>query len=214
MFEGEGMKIDVGMLDCQVAMLTYQAAYHLHSGEDPGRQGSGHASIPTYRSFATANDTGLVITANTERMWKGLCDVLDLVDLTEDPRFLTNDDRFKNRDTLWPILEEAFQKREAKDWVPMLLEAGVPVGEVNNLEDALNDPQVRHRNMVLELENEAGDQVRVAGNPVKFRDTEEPPHRYPPALGADTRAALCDVLGLTETEFETYRNDGIVREHS
>jgi crotonobetainyl-CoA:carnitine CoA-transferase CaiB-like acyl-CoA transferase len=211
---GKGKFIDISMLDCQVAMLTYQAAYHLHSGDVPGRQGSGHASIPTYRSFATANDTGLVITANTERMWKGLCDVLGLAALTDDPRFITNDDRFNNREALWPLLEDAFLKREAKDWVPLLLDAGVPVGEVNNLADALNDPQVRHRNMVLQLEDDQGNQARVAGNPIKFRDTAEPPHHYPPGLGADTRTALCGVLGLSEAEYEAFRNDGIVCERS
>lgn len=211
---GKGKFIDISMLDCQVAMLTYQAAYHLHSGDVPGRQGSGHASIPTYRSFATANDTGLVITANTERMWKGLCDVLGLAALTDDPRFITNDDRFNNREALWPLLEDAFLKREAKDWVPLLLDAGVPVGEVNNLADALNDPQVRHRNMVLELEDDQGNHARVAGNPIKFRDTAELPHQYPPGLGADTRTALCGVLGLSEAEYEAFRNDGIVCERS
>ena len=209
---GRGKFIDISMLDCQVAMLTYQAAYYLHSGDVPGRQGSGHESIPTYRSFAAANGTGLVITANTERMWKGLCEVLGCVELTEDPRFVTNDDRFQNREALWPILEDAFQKREAKQWVPLLLDAGVPVGEVNTVADALDDPQVRHRNMVIELENDQGDRARVAGNPIKFRDVDEAPHRYPPALGADTRAALCEVLGLNETEYEAYRKDGIVRE--
>ena len=134
--------------------------------------------------------------------------------MTEDPRFITNDDRFKNRDVLWPLLEQAFLQREAKDWVPLLLEAGVPVGEVNTVADALNDPQVRHRNMVLELENEQGDRARVAGNPIKFRGDDEAPHHYPPSLGADTRAALCEALGLSDAEYETYRQNGIVREQS
>jgi crotonobetainyl-CoA:carnitine CoA-transferase CaiB-like acyl-CoA transferase len=137
-----------------------------------------------------------------------------LSDLTEDPRFLTNDERFANRAALGPLLEQAFLRKEARDWVPLLLEAGVPVGEVNTLADALDDPQVRHRNMVLALENAAGDRARVAGNPVKFRGAAEPPHRYPPALGGDTRETLCGLLGLSEAEYETYRKDGIVRERT
>ncbi|MDC0033330.1 CoA transferase [Alphaproteobacteria bacterium] len=211
---GKGKFIDISMLDCQVAMLTYQAAYYLHSDEIPGRQGSGHESIPTYRSFAAANNTELVITANTERMWKGLCEVLGLAKLIEDSRFVTNDDRFKNREALWPLLDKAFQQREAAEWVPFLLDAGVPVGEVNTVADALKDPQVRHRNMVLELVNENGDLARVTGNPIKFRGIDEGPHQYPPSLGADTRAALCEVLGLSDVEYETYRKGGIVREQS
>jgi crotonobetainyl-CoA:carnitine CoA-transferase CaiB-like acyl-CoA transferase len=209
---GKGTFIDISMLDCQVAMLTYQAAYYLHSDAVPGRQGRGHESIPTYRSFAAANDTELVITANTERMWKGLCSVLQRDDLTEDPRFLTNDDRFRNRAALWPILEQAFQQKEAKEWVPLLLDAGVPVGEVNTLAESLNDPQVRHRNMVLDLDNDAGDHVRVAGNPIKFRGTAEPPYRFPPALGQHSRTVLCDLLGLSQREYDVFRKAGIVRE--
>ena len=209
---GKGKFVDISMLDCQVAMLTYQAAYYLHSDEVPGRQGSGHESIPTYRSFAAANDTELVITANTERMWQGLCGVLGRENLTEDPRFLKNDDRFKNREALWPILEEAFQAKEAKEWVPLLLEAGVPVGEVNTVADALADPQIAHRNMVLELENEAGDRARVAGNPIKFQNVQEPPHQYPPALGEHNRAALQSILGLSDSEYDSLHGAGIIRE--
>jgi crotonobetainyl-CoA:carnitine CoA-transferase CaiB-like acyl-CoA transferase len=207
---GTGKFIDISMLDCQVAMLTYQAAYYLHSGEVPGRQGSGHESIPTYRSFAAANDTELVITANTERMWHGLCGVLGREDLTEDTRFLKNDDRHRNREILWPILEDAFQAKEAKEWVPLLLEAGVPVGEVNTLAESLADPQITHRNMVLDLENDSGDRARVAGNPIKFQGIEEPPHHYPPGLGEHNRAALQDVLGLSDEDYDGLRGAGII----
>ena len=209
---GRGKCIDISMLDCQVAMLTYQAAYYLHSGQVPGRQGRGHESIPTYRSFAAANGTELVITANTERMWKGLCAALGREALTGDARFLTNDDRFRNREALWPLLDEAFRAREAKDWVPLLLAEGVPVGEVNTLADALDDPQVRHRNMVLDLESNSGERARVAGNPIKFRGDAEPAYRFPPALGEHSRAVLCGLLNLDAAEYDALHGAGIVRE--
>jgi CoA:oxalate CoA-transferase len=209
---GKGRFVDISMLDCQVAMLTYQAAYYLQSGEVPGRQGAGHASIPTYRAFAAGNGTGLVITANTERMWAGLCDVLGRPELKEDPRFLTNDERYANREALWPILEEAFSKREAKDWAPLLLKAGVPVGEVNNLQDALSDEQVLHRNMVLEMSSAAGETIRVVGNPIKFRDAAEPDPTYPPPLGAQGREILADVLGMGADEIADYVDRGILKE--
>ena len=209
---GRGRLVDISMLDCQVSMLTYQAAYYLHSGEVPGRQGSGHASIPTYRSFAAANDTGLVITANTEKMWQGLCGVLGLEALTEDPRFLTNEERFTNREALWPLLEQAFQKREAKEWVPMLQDSGIPVGEVNTLADSLTDPQVLHRDMVLDLENEKGEHARVAGNPVKFSGVEAAEHSYPPALGEHTRHVMSAVLGLGDEEIDAHIKDGVIAE--
>ena len=209
---GKGKFVDISMLDCQVALLTYQAAYYLHSDKVPGRQGRGHESIPTYRSFAGANDTELVICANTERMWQGLCAVLALEELTEDERFLTNEHRHNNREALWPLLEEAFATKEAKEWVPSLLEYGVPVGEVNTLADALSDPQVVHRQMVLDLEGGGDKRARVAGNPIKFMGEEEAPHSYPPALGEHSRKVFTGVLGLSDSEFDKYRADGVILE--
>lgn len=208
---GKGQYIDISMLDCQVSMLCYQAAYFLQSGDNPGRQGRGHDSIPTYRSFGCANETELVITANTERMWLALCGVLGMPELAEEEIFKTNEVRHANREKLWTILEAAFRQREAKDWVPMLQDAGIPVGLVNSVADALDAPQIQHRNMVLSLDSESGDQVRVAGDPLNFSRSESAAHRYPPALAADTRSVLADVLGLAEEEIDRYAESGAVQ---
>lgn len=210
---GKGQYIDVSMLDCQVSMLCYQAGYYLHSGNNPGRQGWGHDSIPTYRGFNCANGTSLVITANTERMWQGLCDVLGIADMKEDPRFTLNEDRYANRGELWPILEGAFMKHTADHWVPKLLEAGIPVGEINNLEKALSNPQILGRDMVLDLENEDGTKIRVAGNPVKMSRTPMDAHSYPPRLGGETAEILADVLGADGDEIERLIESGAVYEY-
>jgi CoA:oxalate CoA-transferase len=194
---GKGDTIDISMLDCQVAMLCYQAAYYLHSGEVPGRQGRGHASIPTYRSFEAKDGIHIVMTANTERMWQGVARVLSREDLISDPRFLTNADRLKNKEVLWPILEDAFRIRNASDWIPLLEAEEIPVGIVNPLDRAMADPQVLHRGMVLELQGEAGARIRVAGNPMKFSDTPPEEKNYPRALGADTEAVLAELLGMS-----------------
>ena len=209
---GKGRLVDVAMLDCQVAMLCYQAAYFLHSGNEPGRQGRGHASIPTYRSFDAGNDTELVITANTERMWRALCGVLGREELAGDPRFATNDDRYANRFELWPLLEAAFREKDADAWVPLLLEAGIPVGRVNTLGAALSNPQVDHRDMVLNLTAGDGRRVRVAGNPIKFAEDVPPPAGFPPLLGENTREVLADVLGLDDEEIEAALSAGAVGE--
>ena len=209
---GKGRLVDIAMLDCQVAMLCYQAAYFLHSGNEPGRQGRGHASIPTYRSFDAGNGTELVITANTERMWRALCGVLGREELADDPRFATNDDRYANRFELWPLLEAAFREKDADAWVPLLLEAGIPVGRVNTLGAAFSNPQIVHRDMVLDLTARDGRRVRVAGNPIKFDDDTPSPAAFPPLLGENTRDVLGEVLGLAEEEIEAALAAGIVGE--
>jgi CoA:oxalate CoA-transferase len=199
---GAGETVDISMLDCQVAMLCYQAAYYLHSGEVPGRQGRGHASIPTYRSFEAKNGIHIVITANTERMWQGVARVLGLEKLISDPRFLTNAERLQNKDALWPMLEEAFRTRNAEEWIPLLEAEEIPVGVVNPLDRAMKDPQVLHRQMVLDLEGDYGARAQVVGNPMKFSDTPPEKRNFPRGLGADTAAVLKDVLDLSDDQIK------------
>src|SRR5690606_15288224 len=105
---GKGRIVDVAMLDCQLAMLSYQSAYALIAGVTPAPQGAKHDSIPTYRSFRGGDGRELVVTANTERMWQGLCRVLGLESLLDDERFQTGASRLKNKHALWEQLESAF----------------------------------------------------------------------------------------------------------
>jgi CoA:oxalate CoA-transferase len=198
---GKGRWIDVAMFDCQLSMLSYQAAYFLHSSQIPGRQGSGHDSIPTYRSFVAADGISVVVTANTEKMWQQMAKVLARADLLDDARFTSDKLRFANRELLWPELEAAFLKRTANEWMHLLIAAGVPAGVVNTLDRALLNENAEAREMVLELhdfgarEGEVGQAVRVAGNPIKFVGAGETPHAFPPPLGRHQQAVLHDWLG-------------------
>jgi crotonobetainyl-CoA:carnitine CoA-transferase CaiB-like acyl-CoA transferase len=206
---GRGELIDISMLDCQAAMLSYQAAYFLHSGQVPGRQGTRHDSIPTYRAFTAGDGIEVVITANTEKMWQGLCRALGTEELVEDARFKTNRERFANRHELWPLLEQAFLKRPADAWVSLLEREQVPVGVVNTLDRVMSDPQIAHRGLVLTLEGE-GKSARVMGDPMVFAHAGKPHPRYPSALGEDTESVLSDVLGLDAAEIARLRSAGAV----
>ena len=208
---GEGGHIDISMLDAQVSLLSYQAAYHLHSGVVPGRQGCAHDAIPTYRSFSCGDGKMLVTTANTEKMWRSLCQVLGLDELAQDPRFLTNEVRYQNRQALWVLLEAAFLKRAAADWVDAMIAAEIPAAVIADLEQSLSDEQVLHRSMVLDLHDEkSGLRARVAGNPLKWKGRQEAAPGFPPGLGADSDAVLADVLGLSQQELSDLRAQRVV----
>jgi CoA:oxalate CoA-transferase len=207
---GRGDFIDISMLDCQAAMLSYQAAYYLHSGQVPARQGSGHDSIPTYRSFTTGDGTEIVITANTERMWQGLCRALGLPELADDPKFKTNRERYQNRVELWPILEAAFLKRGAGEWVPLLESESIAVGVVNTLDRVMTDAQIQHRGMVIDMSAPDGRQARVMGNPMIFAEAKSADKAFPPALGEDTIDILRNVLGIADKEISEYVRSGTV----
>ena len=196
---GRGDCIDVAMLDVQVSFLNYQAANYLYSGKVPGRQGREHDSLPTYRCFTARDGIELAITANTEKMWQDMCQVLGLDALIADPRFLTVPDRNAHRSELIALLDHAFSLNDAAFWVKALRDVGVPVGTINTVDKALAEPQVLHRGMVLELSGDKPDQkARVAGNPIKQKNFEKKKHSFPPALGQDTTDVLAHILGYSE----------------
>jgi crotonobetainyl-CoA:carnitine CoA-transferase CaiB-like acyl-CoA transferase len=207
--EGVGAYIDVSMLDCQIAMLVYQAAYHLIAGEVPGPQGREHVSFPTYRAFRCCDGIEIVVAANTERMWSDLCAALGVGDLPADPRFRLNEDRLRHRADLAPLLEAAAAQMSSDDLLAKLAAAQVPAGPINTLDRALADPQVRHRDMVAELTDRDGDTIRVAGNPLKFAGGSSR-HAYPHRLGADTADILHELLGLPEDEVASLAKDGVI----
>jgi CoA:oxalate CoA-transferase len=207
---GQGRAVDISMLDCQVSMLTYQAAYYLHSGIVPGRQGRGHDSIPTYRSFTARDGRDIVVAANTEEMWQALCVQLEARELANDPRFSSNALRLQNRQALWAILEQRFAARDAADWLLRLRGASVPVAEVNTLERAFAQEQVAHRQMIVEMTSESGQCVRAAGNPVKFDGVDAHAHRYPPSLGQDSQSILQHTLGLSDAQVSDLVAAGVV----
>src|SRR5690606_762478 len=166
--------------DCQIAMLCYQAAYYLTSGVVPQRQGTGHDSIPTYRAFTSGDGNDCVITANTERMWRSLCDVIAKPQLADDERFKTNDRRYANRRELWSILEPEFQRKTADEWVAAMLSAEIPAAVVNTLDRSLSDAQVLHRGMVLKMFDADGNLASVPGNPIKLSRNALTQNSHPP----------------------------------
>jgi CoA:oxalate CoA-transferase len=206
---GHGDTIDISMLDCQAAMLCYQGAYHLHSGVVPSRQGSSHDSIATYRSFLCANETQIVITANTERMWQGVCRVLGQQELIDDPRFLSGKERHANQKELYAIIEPAFREKTAAEWVPLLEAEGIPVAVVNTLDRVVSDPQIEQREMVQTLSHD-GKTIRIMNDPMRFAEAGSARSGYPPALGEHTAEVLADVLKLGDSEIQNLAKSGAI----
>ena len=192
---GEGRWIDVAMLDCQLAMLSYQSAYALIAGVTPPRQGAAHDSIPTYRSFAGGDGKEFVVTANTEKMWRAMCGVLGRESMADDPRFADGAARHANRARLWAELEAAFREGDAEAWVAKLVDAGVPAAPIRDVPGALEDARASGRGMVQALSDGAGHEAELVGGPIRFVGGPPPEARYPPALSADADAVLGEWLG-------------------
>lgn len=194
---GIGEYIDISMLDCQVAMLTYQAAYVLAGGERPPPQGRGHESIPTYDSFTASDSSDIVIAASTERMWRDLATELGLADLIDDQRFSGVRERNEARAELKPLLDEAFAKDTAANWVERLRRLSIPVAAVNAVDQILADPQVAMRGMVQTMTADDGRRARVPGDPIHLARSVSASHSYPPALNENADEILRGLVSAT-----------------
>lgn len=209
---GRGETIDVSMLDCQAAMLSYQAAFYLHSGKVPSRQGREHDSVAPYGTFKAGDGVEFVLAALSERMWGRICEVIDCEDLVEDSRFLTAASRAENRTALARILEKKFTERSADEWMRIFDREGIPVGVVNTVDRVVVDPQIVHRDMIRELTSRDGRRVRVIGNPMKFSETRRAADTFPPAAGEHTEEVLRDILKLKDAEIAELVKSGAVRD--
>jgi CoA:oxalate CoA-transferase len=187
---GRGTKVDVAMLDAQVALLENALARYLATGEVPGPLGSRHPSIAPFAAFAAA-DGHLVLAAGNDGLFAKLCAALGRPGLAAEARFATNEARVRSADALRDELESALAGRRVAEWLPLLEAAGVPCGPIQDVAQVLADPQVAARNMVIR----AGE-ARMAGNPVKLAAFPDPAER-PPAPELDQhRAAILRELGL------------------
>ena len=205
---GEGSKLDISLLDCMVSLHTYVAQYLFAGSPIPEPIGSGHISVVPYGAFRTA-DGWITIAVFTERFWKNFCDILGMPELATDERFATNNDRSKNRENLIPMIEEKLIEKSTDEWVDILSKERIPCGALKTIDKVLEDPQVRHRNMVVKVEIPEGGETDAVGNPVKAEDMEQE-YRFSPELGEHTDEILREVVGLEQHEIEDLRRDRIV----
>jgi CoA:oxalate CoA-transferase len=177
---GRGQKVDVSMLDGQVAILESAVVRYALTGQAPRALGNRHPSIAPFEAYEAA-DRPLVIAAGNDALFGRLCQALGRPGLADDPRFRTNPDRTRHAEALKEALEAVLRQAPAAQWLAVLEAAGVPCAPVNTVADAVEHPQVRARNMIVS----AGG-LRMAGNPVKLSDLPDPPTRRPaPDLDAD-----------------------------
>lgn len=186
---GRGQFIDQSLLEGQLSWASVMASQHLATGRRPERLGNRHKNIVPYEVYR-ARDKHLIIAVGTEGQWKRLCDALELGDdVRDDPRFATNAHRLRNRGALNHLLHSKLGQRDAESWLERLRGADVPCGPVNTLDEALSDAQVRHRELIVELEHPEGP-VKVLGSPVRLSETPVSYRRRPPLLGEHTREVL------------------------
>ena len=209
---GRGQKVETSLLEALTGSLSFQAAKYVNTGEVPPPVGNHHpltAPMGVYR----AKDGYFNLAVGNDDMWRRLCKALDLSSLAEDPRFAGALTRVKNRKDLDVILEEAFQRRAAREWVEVLNEAGVACGPIYTLDQVFADPQVETAGLVREVANQAWGPHKVLALPVHLSRTPAEVVTGAPMTGEHTRETLIS-LGYEAAAIDALLADGVIQEHS
>jgi CoA:oxalate CoA-transferase len=194
---GQGIKVDVGMLDCQVAILENAVSRYFAENIIPGPIGIRHPSITPFAGLRAAGGEYLIVAAGNDVMFAHLCRILDRADLSKDARFLSNNDRTRNYQDLHDELEKTLAGKPAGEWLDILNQAGIPCGPINNIEQVVNDPQVKARNMIVSARSKTGVEFRMPGNPVKFSSYQDPSIRRAAPGHDENREAILAWLEKT-----------------
>jgi CoA:oxalate CoA-transferase len=207
---GLGQKIDVSMLDSQVAILENALVRYQAEGASPTPIGNRHPTIAPFQAYK-GSDRYFVVAVGNDYLWRSFCSALNDDELLQDPRFSTNRLRTDNIEELNRILEPIFASRSSRDWLSVMEAAGIPCAPINDVEAVMNDSQVLARNMIVEVQDSLAGAIKIAGNPIKMSTVPESPTRERvPEIGEHNHEVFSALLNLSSEEIKQLESEGVI----
>lgn len=192
---GEATKVDIGMFDCQLALLENAILRYFVTGKAPGPLGARHPIIAPFEAYHAA-DGYLIVAAGNDSLFVKACAALGRPEMAKDPRFLTNALRQQHVDAIKTEFERVLAAKPVAHWLKVLDDAGVPAGPINDVGQAIETAQAKARNMIVTADDPVAGTVKLVGNPIKFSAFPDRPTRDPaPEIDGD-RARILKELGL------------------
>jgi crotonobetainyl-CoA:carnitine CoA-transferase CaiB-like acyl-CoA transferase len=216
---GEGQHIDMALLDTQVAVIANLGANYLvsgqHNGTVPTRAGNAHQNLVPYQIFEVApakdgSQAHIILAVGNDSQFAKFCDIAGHPELHTDPRFATNANRVRHRDTLVPLLENLMRTRRKADWLQALEAVHVPCGAINNLAEVFADPHIDSREMVHTWQHTQVDQLPLVASPLKLSKTPVRKDLPPPLLGQHTDEVLSDLLAVDADTLAALRRKRVI----
>lgn len=205
---GEGQFIDISLLDSIMPLMGWVAANLMIGGQHPELLGNDNFTAAPSGTFKT-QDGYINIAANKQEQWENLADETGLSHLKEDPRFKERDTRKKNRFELTPLLEEKLVEMPTQHWVEVFNAKGIPSGAILTLEDALNAPQVKHRETFSNIDVEGVGNIPLFNMTAKFEKTPGKAEKAPPKLSQHTEEILTGI-GYSADEIKRLREQEVL----
>ena len=194
---GQGQKVETNLVNGALALLSMHYAVYFLNGIVPPPVGAGHLQAAPFGAYRT-KDGWITIGAS----WPRIARTLGIDWIIKDPRFATLDDRLKNRNELDAIITETLSHMDSETWLEILHADDIASGPVYNLDQAPQDPQIQHNNMILTFEHSLGGQIKLVGNPIKMPGIRTEEYTPPPTLGQHTDQVLSELLGYSRDKIE------------
>lgn len=208
MLTGRGQHLDISLFDSQLGWLANVASNYLISGNLPKRHGNAHANIVPYQSFQ-ASDGWFAIAVGNDRQFTRLCELFDKPVIAADERFSTNSARVQNRDELIPLLVSIFKMDSVSAWLKKLDEAEIPCGPINNFEQVFAMPNVKEREMLVQMDHPTIGELPLVGSPLKMSETPVE-YRLPPPLMGEHTTEILNSLGFSNEKIIEYKSRGVL----
>jgi CoA:oxalate CoA-transferase len=206
---GRGQHYDGSMVEGLFATLENAVIRYTATDEVLGPLGSRHPSITPFQGFRT-KDSWIIIAIGNDLLWAKFCQLINHPDLSEDYRFKTNPLRTQYVKELIPILEVEFQKKTTKEWMALLEAADLPHSPINNIREICEDPNIRYRRMLVEMEQPGVGKVRVAGSPIHLSETPGEVYSPAPLLGQHSEEILKNILGYSKEAIDPLQREGVI----
>lgn len=206
---GEGQHLDVSMFDSIVAILENAISRYQVYKKIPKPIGNRHPAITPFDSFST-KDGYIIVAAGNPKLFEKLCEILNLPDLVKDKHFSEYASRHKHEKELKPILEKAFSRYTQAQALEMLGKIGIPCAPINTIDQVLVNPQVKARDMIVDVEHPVAGIMKLPGIPIKMSLTPGQIENPAPTLGQHTEQVLSRFAGLTQEQVSELRRRGIL----
>ena len=206
---GKGQWVDVAMLDSQVALCENACARYFATGEIPQPLGTRHPLLTPFQIFPT-KDGSIVLITVPEEEWQKFCKIAGREDLLSDSRFQSHKDRIANYPAFEPLINDIMRTRTTREWLDLLEPAGIMCGPVNNITQVVGDPQIKEREMVVEVQHPRAGKLKVTGTPMKFSRTPCQIEKACPDIGEQTAEVLSTLLGMSSAQIEDLRKEKVI----